>query len=185
MLALQTAWQAPTRPMQLNAKLQQYVLGPLTSRLRAAALSVNSTQSALNKANNEAQAALVAVENRVAQAQADVTARIYALGNYTSLVSGSPGCSWSGGATAWHCRWQSPPSQPTAHWLGSWPHYSLPAVHIPAAPALREAAKLPAASEAGSSLSQLSPPLCCPGRCAGQLSLALRRTGGGQRFSYP
>lgn len=92
MLALQTAWQAPTRPPQLNAKLQPYVLGPLTSRLRAAAQSVNSTQSALNKANNEAQAALVAVENRVAQAQADVAAKIYALGNYTSLVSSSTGC---------------------------------------------------------------------------------------------
>ncbi|PRW60360.1 cysteine-rich surface [Chlorella sorokiniana] len=72
---------------ELNAKLQQFVLGPLTGRLRAAAQSVNSTQSVLNKANNEAQAAISAVEGRVAQAQADVTAKIYALGNYTNQVN--------------------------------------------------------------------------------------------------
>lgn len=72
---------------ELNAKLQQYVLGPLTGRLRAAAKSVNSTQSALNKSNNEAQAAISAVEARVAQAQADVTAKIFALGNYTNTVN--------------------------------------------------------------------------------------------------
>lgn len=62
------------------------MLGPLTGRLRAAAKSVNSTQSALNKSNNEAQAAISAVEARVAQAQADVTAKIFALGNYTNTV---------------------------------------------------------------------------------------------------
>ncbi|KAI7842843.1 hypothetical protein COHA_003588 [Chlorella ohadii] len=71
----------------LNAKLQQYVLGPLTGRLRAAAQSVNSTQSVLNQANSQAQAAISAVEGRVAQAQADMTAKIYTLGNYTNAVN--------------------------------------------------------------------------------------------------
>ncbi len=62
------------------------MLGPLTGRLRAAAQSVNSTQSVLNQANSQAQAAISAVEGRVAQAQADVTAKIYTLGNYTNAV---------------------------------------------------------------------------------------------------